>query len=158
MPIGRATTTSSPLAAAELRGEELRVELGALVDVAGRERRVLVCRRRLDVAVDAAGAAVHHAADAGGARRFQHMPGAFDVHAAVGAVALPRLPIGRGDVVDQLAAGDGALDACRIRQVADADLDALALQRRGAFDAARADQRGHRIARRAPACARGASR
>ena len=135
-----------PAAAAEFRGEPLGVELGALIDVAGRERRVLVCRRRLDVAVDAAGAAVHHAPDAGGARRLEHVAGAFDVHAAVRAVALPRLPIGRGDVVDQLAAGDGTLDARRIRQVADPDVDALALQRRRAFDAARADQRGHRIA------------
>ena len=61
--------------AAVVRGEQLRVELGALIDVPGRERRVLVCRRRLDVAVDAAGAAVDDTPDAGGARRFEYRRG-----------------------------------------------------------------------------------
>ena len=50
-------------------------------------------------------------------------------------------------MVDELAAGHGPRDACRIREIADADLNPVAFQRRGALDAARTDQRGHRIAR-----------
>ena len=50
-------------------------------------------------------------------------------------------------MVDELAPGGGTLDARRIRQVADADVDALLLERRRAIDAARPDQRGHGVAR-----------
>ena len=60
-------TTSRPPLRAELARELLGFELGALIDVAGSERRVFVGGRLLDVAVHAAGAAVHDAADAGGA-------------------------------------------------------------------------------------------
>ena len=68
MPIGRATTTSRPLVAAELARQLLGLELGVLIDVAGIERRVFVGRRMRDVPVHAAGAAVHDAPRAGGAR------------------------------------------------------------------------------------------
>ena len=47
----------------------LAFELRLLIDVAGRERRVFVGRRMLDVAVDADGAAVHHAPRAGALRQ-----------------------------------------------------------------------------------------
>ena len=53
--------TSMPVRAAGLPRQLLAFELGLLVDVAGTERRVLVRRRMLDVAVHADGAAVHDA-------------------------------------------------------------------------------------------------
>ena len=91
MPIGRATTTSRPRVASELARELLGVELGALIDVAGIERRVLVGRRMLDVTVHAAGAAVDDAPDAGGARRLEHMARAVDVDRAIRASRAARL-------------------------------------------------------------------
>ena len=68
MPVGRAMTSSMPVARGGLASDALAFELGLLIDVAGRERRVLVGRRVLDVAVHADRAAVHDAAHAGGLR------------------------------------------------------------------------------------------
>ena len=62
MPIGRADHDLEAVTRAELEREMLGLELGALIHVAGRERRDFVRGRVLDVAVDAAGAAVHDAA------------------------------------------------------------------------------------------------
>ncbi len=104
MPIGRATTTSKPVVAAELARQLLGFELGVLIDVAGIERRILVGRRIGDVTVHAAGAAVHHAATPRGVRRLEHVARAVDVDRAIRRVGLPGFAIGRGDVIHDLDA------------------------------------------------------
>ena len=69
MPVGRAIVTSIAEPGAGVARQPLAFELGDLIDVARHERRILVGRRMLDVAVDADRAAVHDAADAGARRR-----------------------------------------------------------------------------------------
>ena len=64
MPIGRAIDDLERMRAAVLARQLFGFELGLLIDVARIERRVLVRRRMLDVAVHAAGAAMHDAARA----------------------------------------------------------------------------------------------
>ena len=68
MPVGRAMTTSTPVARRRLARDPLPFELRLLIDVARPERRILVGRRMLDVAVHADGAAVHDAPHACRAR------------------------------------------------------------------------------------------
>ena len=147
-----------PAAAAELRGEPLGVELGALIDVA-RER---TARPRLPAATRR-GRGRRRCCSAPRAGRRRRAPprargGCLRRSRGGRRCCSARLPVGRGDVVDELAAGDGALDARRIRQIADADLDALAPSatprvRRCAGGPARPPSRPT-----APACGRGASR
>ena len=114
---------------AELARQLFGFELGVLIDVAGIERRVLVRRRMRDVAVHAAGAAVHHPRAPGASRRLEHVPRALDVDRAVRGVWLPGFAVGRGDVIHDLDAVGRAVDRRRVGQIAGDRLDARCGQR-----------------------------
>ena len=87
-----------------IAGALLAFELRDLIDVARPERRVLVGRRMLDVAVHANGAAVHDAADAGPRAGVDDRPWRFGVHLSISRLGQARLPVERGDVVDDVHA------------------------------------------------------
>ncbi len=133
---------------AELARQRLGVELGFLVDVAGIERRVLGGRRIRDVTVHAAGAAMHDATDARGPRRLEHVLRAVDVDRAIRRIRLPRFAIGRGDVIHDLDAVNGAAHRRRVHQIAVDRRHALRGQRRSieTLAAPRPHQRPHLIA------------
>ncbi len=102
-------------ALAGLSREPLAFELRLLVDVAGVERRVLVGRRMLDVAVDADRAAVHDAVDARPRRGLDQLADRGRVHRAIGRRRDAGLPIDRGDVVDDVDALERRLDGATDR-------------------------------------------
>ena len=119
MPVGRAMTTSMPVARAGLARDRLPFELGLLVDVAGLERRVFVGRRMLDVAVHADGAAVHDALRTPPTAAAMHdVANRGRVHRAVLVVAQPGLPVDGGDVVDDVDPGARALERRRVAKIA----------------------------------------
>ena len=101
-----------------LAREPFALELRLLVDVARAQRRILVRRRMLDVAVDADRAAVDDARDAVARRRFDERAGGSSVHRAVFFVLQPRLPIDRGNVVDDVHAVGGARKRVAVPDVA----------------------------------------
>src|SRR5690606_3288679 len=90
--------------AAELEREPLAGGLRLLVDADRPDLVVLVRRRAVDAAVDAAGAAVHDARDAVLDRRVQQRADRLDVHRAVVAVRELRLPEGARDRIDDVDA------------------------------------------------------
>ena len=95
-------TTSTPVSRAASRAMTLPFELRLLVHVAGPERRIFIRRRVLDVAVDADGAAMDDPPRAAGFRRFDHRPHGRRVDRSILVVGEARLPIDRGDVIDDL--------------------------------------------------------
>ncbi len=107
MPVGRAIVTSMPSRVAGLARELLAFELRHLIDVARLERRVFVGRRMLDVAVDADGAAVNDPP-----RRRLRAAASTSPRTAVAltaryvSVEMPACAIDRGDVIDDVDAGD----------------------------------------------------
>ena len=118
MPLGRAIVTSMPSRAAGLARQALPFELRLLVDVAGLQRRVLVRRRMLDVAVNADRAAVHDAPHAGARRRLDELADRRGVDCAIRLVRQPGLPVDRGDVIHDVDAGHGAIERGAIAQIA----------------------------------------
>jgi hypothetical protein len=117
MPLGRAMTTSTPVRSACAR-DAFALELGLLVDVAWTERRVLVRRRMLDVAVYADGAAVDDAARPRRSRRIDDRSPGLRVHRAVDLVGETCLAVERGDVVDDLHAARSASKRIGVAQIA----------------------------------------
>ena len=105
MPVGRAIDELDAGSRRGLARHALPFELRLLVDVAGPQRRILVGRRMLDVAVHADRAAVHDAPHAGRAGRLDRAsPTAVGVDRAIQVVVEAGLPIERGDVVDDVDA------------------------------------------------------
>ena len=98
------------LAAGELLDQRLGLVLGALVVVGRLDRRVLVRRRMVHVAVHAAGAAVDELPDPGPDRGLEHVPGALDVDVVVEGVGHVELAERRGEVEHVLHAPHAALD------------------------------------------------
>ena len=125
-------TSSTPPLARPVAGALLAFELRDLIDVAGSERRVLVGRRMLDVAVHADRAAVHDAPDAGpGARARRWRPGASAFTLSVRRLGQARLPVEGGDVVDHVDAVHDAKQIVGRLQIANDGLHAGERRQRG---------------------------
>ena len=121
----------------------LPFELRLLVDVTRAQGRILVGRRVGDVAVDADGAAVDDALDAGRAGGFDQGADRGRVDRAIEAVVESSGAVQRGDVVDDVDAGDGARERRHVGEVAGRQLDTGQCRRRHMRVA---DQRAHRDA------------
>ena len=94
--------------------QRLRVVLGLLVIVRRADRRVLGGGRMLDVAVNAAGAAVHELAHAGIERRLQHDARALDVDFAIVTARHVHFSERRRDMMHYVGARDAAPDGLRV--------------------------------------------
>ena len=101
---------------------------GLLIQIARLQRRILIGRRMLDIAVNADGAAMHHAAHAAVCRDLDNAARRFGIDGAILGRSQPRLPVERGDVVDDLDAAHRRLEAGAVAKVADRQLDARLLQ------------------------------
>jgi len=84
--------------------------------------------RVFDVAVDAHGAAVHHAACACSRSATNHLPDGTGVHRPVDLVLQAGLPVDRGDVEHHIDARGGALDRAPVAHIADRQTDATRFQ------------------------------
>ena len=73
MPAGRKIVMGRRPSAHVARGDPLALELGFLIQVARRERRILGRRRLLDIAMDAHRAAMDEAAHPGRDRRIEQI-------------------------------------------------------------------------------------
>jgi hypothetical protein len=124
----------------------LAEQLGALVLVAGRERRVLVGRRALDVAVDAGRAAVDDPTHAFGRRGVEDVPGALHVHGGVGRRRLSRLSIGGRHVVHDLDTTGRRSQGRRVAEVTQRELHALGFERAGTGTAGGPDEPSDAVA------------
>src|SRR5262245_10414034 len=102
-----------------------------LVDVPRTERRILVRRRVLDIAVDADGAALHNAADAGPPRNLDDRSDGGRIDGPIDGRGEPSLAVERGDVVDDVHAGHRTFEARGIREIAFDDLDRGAREHSG---------------------------
>ena len=132
------------------RGDPLAFELGFLIRIARRERRILGRRRLLDVAVHADRAAMHEAADACLDRRIEQVLHRRSVDLPEQPGLDPLLPVQRSDMINQIDAAHRLAQRRRIAKVALDDLDAKLRQRRGPGRVP--DQRPNRgIVRRQPA-------
>ena len=121
----------------------LALELRPLVHVAGRQRRVFVRRRVLDVPVHPPRAAVHEAGDARSAGRVDQGARAERVHRAVRCPALPRAAIAGRDVVHDVDTGARGAERCGIGQVAEREIHARSGERIRPVAADRAHQTPH---------------
>ena len=112
-----------------LLDEQLTLELRCLINVARRERCVLV-RRHRHVAVHADSAAVHDSRYTGAQRFIDDIAGSVDVDATIDLVAVLCFAIHRGDVINDVATGNGLPDAFTLDDVAAYELNALCRERR----------------------------
>jgi len=104
-----------------LEHDRLRLVLGALVVIRRTDRRVLTAGRVVDVAVDAAGAAVDELPDARRLRGLQHVPGAPDVHVFIVAIRDVQLAERGREVLDDLDALDALPHDVPVGHAADHD-------------------------------------
>jgi hypothetical protein len=108
--------------------DDLSFELRLLLNVAGPERRVFIRRRALDVAVDTDGAAVDDPPGTACLRRFDHRPHGRRVDRSILVAGKARLPVDRGNVIDDLHAVRRALERIGVAQIASDNLDATGVR------------------------------
>ena len=96
----------------------LPFELRLLVNVAGPERRIFVCRRTFDVTMDADGAAVDNPFGATRLRRLDDGTDRGRVHRSILVFTKTGLPVDSGYVVDDVNAVSRPSDRIRVPQIA----------------------------------------
>src|SRR6185312_2164715 len=126
LSIRRAGTDDDDGLAASRRGAhgELALELGEMANVAGAERIGFARGRVYDVAMHAAGRAMHDPLTAEAAGGLEHVQCSARVDFPVVAVGVPCRPEHRGEVVDLVAAACGGQHVAERCQLSHAHVDA----------------------------------